>query len=335
MPREAQNHYDSFLVNPVGRSYYEYHFVPSEYGNYLYTDNQYIRFVYDAYLQIPIGLEEEISSTISEINGLMIERGITLEDKDALILLLQDYVKGIASYTTQATVPPLEKDFVAYFLEDATEGYCVHYATTLTMLMRIYGIPARYATGYYVKVSPYENSIAYDSDAHAWCEIFDEEKGWVAVEATPSASLGQTISENEREQETNPSQDVVIEEEENREENSEEKGIQMNRNVLVFLFLICLLLAIYGLRKLYIHKYIETKKNNQDYLRRYHYGLSIAKISGLPMDESIVDMAKKARFSQHEMIEEEYDKQDEWLKEIRDIAIKKNLFLSILMRIWY
>ncbi|RLA70362.1 MAG: hypothetical protein DRG24_07000 [Epsilonproteobacteria bacterium] len=60
------------------------------------------------------------------------------------------------------------------FLFKYKKGYCVHYASTFTLLSRALGIPSRVVTGYksnreYV----YKNYlIVRESDAHAWVELY-------------------------------------------------------------------------------------------------------------------------------------------------------------------
>lgn len=65
------------------------------------------------------------------------------------------------------------------------------------MMFRMYGIPARYATGLAVSEDLFQNSgqetayTAYPTDrcAHAWVEIYQEEYGWVPVEVTPAGAV--------------------------------------------------------------------------------------------------------------------------------------------------
>ncbi|MCQ2431007.1 MAG: hypothetical protein MJ175_00225 [Clostridia bacterium] len=108
-----------------------------------------------------------------------------------------DYVKNHAAYSrTAPQMPEGETDLVKWFLEDADEGFCVHFASAEVMLLRAAGIPARLAVGYLVEIKPgqinkWQNVT--DADGHAWAEIFDEVRGWVPIEATP-ASAGNTVS---------------------------------------------------------------------------------------------------------------------------------------------
>ena len=109
------------------------------------------------------------------------------------------------SYTTTPGSVPFNKDTVEYFLFENRQGYCVHYASTAVLMYRMYGIPARYVTGYVVEPSSFSEtpqdeygplySLGYqyqsevtDRSAHAWVEIFLKDYGWVPVEVTPTAN---------------------------------------------------------------------------------------------------------------------------------------------------
>jgi len=82
--------------------------------------------------------------------------------------------------------PLLFDDPVDEFLFETKRGYCEHYASTFTVLMRLAGIPARVVTGYQGgEMNPFSNyMIVRQSDAHAWSEVYLENKGWVRVDPT-------------------------------------------------------------------------------------------------------------------------------------------------------
>jgi hypothetical protein len=83
---------------------------------------------------------------------------------------------------------PPHRDAADYFLFDLKKGYCDYYATTMVVLARAAGLPARMVIGY--------TSGSYDSEqaryfvteknAHAWVEIYFTDIGWVEFEPTPS-----------------------------------------------------------------------------------------------------------------------------------------------------
>ncbi len=72
------------------------------------------------------------------------------------------------------------------FLFETGEGYCIHYTSSMVMLLRLSGIPARACVGYHY-VFPFEKSDSYDVSgrcAHAWPEAYIENVGWVPFEPT-------------------------------------------------------------------------------------------------------------------------------------------------------
>lgn len=84
-----------------------------------------------------------------------------------------------------------QKDFLAYVLETAPQGYSVHYATAATLMLRTCGIPARYVEGYLVTpaqaeaLSDGQTLVLTQKNAHAWCEYYLDGVGWLPFDATP------------------------------------------------------------------------------------------------------------------------------------------------------
>jgi len=58
------------------------------------------------------------------------------------------------------------------FLFDTQQGFCEHYASAFTMMMRAAGIPARVVTGYLGGEMNDDYMIVRQSDAHAWSEAY-------------------------------------------------------------------------------------------------------------------------------------------------------------------
>ncbi|HKX56638.1 MAG TPA: transglutaminase domain-containing protein, partial [Xanthomonadales bacterium] len=76
------------------------------------------------------------------------------------------------------------------FLFDTRTGYCEHYASAFTVMMRMAGIPARIVTGYqggwYNPEADY--FLVRQSDAHAWSEVWLPESGWTRIDPTAAVS---------------------------------------------------------------------------------------------------------------------------------------------------
>ena len=86
--------------------------------------------------------------------------------------------------------PLLGRDSVDEFFFDTRSGFCEHYASTFVVLMRAMGIPARVVTGYQGgQVNPIDGYLTVrQSDAHAWAEVWLENRGWQRVDPTSAVA---------------------------------------------------------------------------------------------------------------------------------------------------
>ncbi len=104
---------------------------------------------------------------------------------------IRSYLADNFTYTLNVEIPPADRDFVTYFLETG-EGYCTYFATTLTVLLRSAGIPARYVEGFLVPQSDTASRRELrGKNGHAWTEVWFDGLGWVPLDATPSSALDQ------------------------------------------------------------------------------------------------------------------------------------------------
>ncbi|MFH0934912.1 MAG: DUF3488 and transglutaminase-like domain-containing protein [Pseudomonadota bacterium] len=86
--------------------------------------------------------------------------------------------------------PLLGTNGVDQFLFETKQGFCEHYAGSFVVLMRAAGIPARVVTGYqggeFNELGGYY--ILRQSDAHAWAEVWLNDRGWVRIDPTAAIS---------------------------------------------------------------------------------------------------------------------------------------------------
>lgn len=129
---------------------------------------------------------------------------------DYTVTMLQDILWNNAEYSTDLDMVPYNQDYAEYFLFESQKGYCEHFATAGTLLLRYLGLCARYATGYRIDTDQFEQNKdgtytaeVLDSDAHAWTEVLTEDNYWLPQEMTPGRDGGTSdIGEaSEREQE--------------------------------------------------------------------------------------------------------------------------------------
>jgi transglutaminase-like putative cysteine protease len=86
--------------------------------------------------------------------------------------------------------PLLGANSVDDFLFTTKKGFCEHYAGSFVVLMRAAGIPARVVTGYqggeFNELGGYY--ILRQYDAHAWAEVWLQDRGWVRIDPTAAIS---------------------------------------------------------------------------------------------------------------------------------------------------
>ncbi|WP_444998236.1 transglutaminase family protein [Aliikangiella sp. IMCC44359] len=87
-------------------------------------------------------------------------------------------------YTLQP--PIMDEDTVDSFWFDKRSGFCEHYAGALVYLARAAGIPARVVIGYQGgdKNTLTDYWIVRYANAHAWTEVWIQDKGWIRVDPT-------------------------------------------------------------------------------------------------------------------------------------------------------
>jgi transglutaminase-like putative cysteine protease len=86
--------------------------------------------------------------------------------------------------------PRLADNAVDEFLFTTRKGFCEHYASAFTVVMRAAGIPARIVTGYQGgEFNPYGGYLLVrQSDAHAWSEVWIDGRGWLRVDPTAAVA---------------------------------------------------------------------------------------------------------------------------------------------------
>nr|WP_274602021.1 DUF3488 and transglutaminase-like domain-containing protein [Pseudoalteromonas sp. S16_S37] len=102
-----------------------------------------------------------------------------------IALMRKYFVEQGFSYTLTPQVATSEH-MIDQFLFDYKSGFCGHYASTVAMMMRSVGIPARLVSGYlgaeYNEKQGYFSIYQYD--AHAWVEYFVPNEGWKRLDPT-------------------------------------------------------------------------------------------------------------------------------------------------------
>jgi transglutaminase-like putative cysteine protease len=131
------------------------------------------------YLQLP-----ELDRRIAPLAQQITEKAKTPYDKAAA---METYLRNKFGYTLNLTGKPGD-DPLAHFLFETRAGHCEYFASSMTVMLRTLGIPAREVNGFL----PGEyNDLGGDyvvraSDAHSWVEVFFPGSGWVTFDPTPA-----------------------------------------------------------------------------------------------------------------------------------------------------
>lgn len=159
-----------------------------ELNGYLLCEGHYNAYVYTHFLSIAdteYQLFSELLGSVDFQESAHLDYG---EAKQRILDFLNENIRE-----SETVSPRLEdSDFLDEFLNIHHNGYDIHYATAAVMMMRYFGIPARYVEGYLITPADAENMSAgvpfplSSERAHAWCEYYQDGIGWIPFEVTPS-----------------------------------------------------------------------------------------------------------------------------------------------------
>ncbi len=109
-------------------------------------------------------------------------------DRDFVNAVLRKLNEEEYYYTLEP--PLLGSDPVDRFLFETRQGFCEHYASAFSVMLRSVGIPARIVLGYHGgEVNPLGGHlIVRQSDAHAWTEVWLDGLGWYRVDPTAAVA---------------------------------------------------------------------------------------------------------------------------------------------------
>jgi transglutaminase-like putative cysteine protease len=134
-------------------------------------------------LELPEGFNPR---TRELINGWRAEAN---SDTEIVRRALQMFRQQEFRYTLNP--PLLTRDTVDEFVFDTRAGFCEHYASAFTVMMRMAGIPARVVTGYqggYFNDIGSSYMLVRQSDAHAWSEVWLPGTGWSRIDPTAAVA---------------------------------------------------------------------------------------------------------------------------------------------------
>ena len=141
----------------------------------------YEAFITDHYLQLPDSLPQRVHDKAAELTAAQNNP----YDKAKAI---SDYLRSENfTYSQDIEAPPRGADGVDHFLFETRTGYSDYFASSMVVMLRSVGVPARLAAGYAPGDYDSENNVRVirDHDSHGWVQVFFPEYGWIDFEPTP------------------------------------------------------------------------------------------------------------------------------------------------------
>lgn len=148
-------------------------------------------------LHIPTSLPQRVIDLAEEITE-------GLDNEYDIVRAIESYLKEDGGYRyslLDVENTPEGGDYVDHFLFESEVGYCDNFSTSMTIMLRAVGIPARWTKGFTPgSLIVNENNEEYfqvdNSNAHSWPEVYFPSYGWIPFEPSPSFANPVTSTES-------------------------------------------------------------------------------------------------------------------------------------------
>ncbi|MGA4722445.1 transglutaminase domain-containing protein [Fictibacillus nanhaiensis] len=149
------------------------------------STNQYPEAISENYLQLPSTLPERVKNLARNVTA----NQPTVYDK---VKTVEGYfAKNAYGYNTiEVAVPKRDEDYVDQFLFETKKGYCDNFSTSMVVMLRSVGIPARWVKGFTPGTfealgdDGLREYTVTNANAHSWVEVYFSGIGWVPFEPT-------------------------------------------------------------------------------------------------------------------------------------------------------
>ena len=244
-------------------------------------------------------------------------------------------------------------DFLQYTLERSGSGYSVHYATAATLMLRYFGVPARYVEGYFLsaeEAASYQAGqtiILTENHAHAWAEYYLPGVGFVPFEVTPGymddeeLELGGSLQEQQIYSGEHLKYAQVEQPEKIEEPRQDRISFSLKPEHLLYLLLalVLALAVMVWIRRRRFQKAIsaiELAPNREAIAMRFGYAHSLRATCATVMPEGArlaEELNREALFSDHEMTDDQRSEMDAYARQVLD-ACKNTWTVPQKLRYW-
>jgi transglutaminase-like putative cysteine protease len=130
-------------------------------------------------LTVPKGIDPRVVELAKQVAGA--------GDAARQLIRLQQHLRTRHTYSLSYD-PGGADEPLNDFILNARSAHCQYFASSMVVLARSVGIPARLATGYFAHEGyGQDRMVVRERDAHAWTECWLDGLGWVTVDATPAS----------------------------------------------------------------------------------------------------------------------------------------------------
>jgi len=134
------------------------------------------------YTQLPDSTPDRVGERTAEV----LERADASNPYEAAVAV-ERHLERSKEYSLDVSNP--QGNVADEFLFEMDSGYCVYYATTMVVMLRTQGVPARFVTGYTSGQQVAEDEyVVRGLDSHAWVEVYFPDHGWIRFDPTPSGA---------------------------------------------------------------------------------------------------------------------------------------------------
>ncbi|MBR2810314.1 MAG: transglutaminase domain-containing protein, partial [Solobacterium sp.] len=285
-----------------------YRFAANPYMLKRHTNIDYLNTVNRVYAGLSEQQKELYAPIVREFSELYLQDIVNdMGLENLLVSRLPFYLQQKSTYSRMTSAVPEGRDLTDWFINDSDTGYCVHFATAAALLLRMYGIPTRYVTGYRVTTRAGMYVDVLEKEAHAWVEWFDPNSlSWIILDPTPAALTDEEATEepeftpppvNEQQTETPVPETEATPEPLSPGQTVEAQAFELPA-WLVTSGKVILVYGLYRLMALLLLKaYLHDKDRRRQTLRYYHYYMFITGLFSQPRNERATVIAEKAKFS--------------------------------------
>ncbi len=155
------------------------------------------------YRQLQQRYQQEIQSVYTAVPRQQLPRlarlaeETPLESLEEITTFIIYTLQSNASYTLTPGLSAGGGDVVERFLFEKKAGYCQHFAAAATLMYRLYGIPARYASGYLVKPDEFRNLTGDQKPSYEIDDRYDYHTSRYQGSGNSLGYLGQFLPERE------------------------------------------------------------------------------------------------------------------------------------------